>query len=248
MAMRMVPIGQLFQRATRQVRDLSRKVGKQVELATRGEDTELDKTIVEELADPLMHMVRNAIDHGIESPAAREAAGKPPQARIALAAYHQGGQIVIEVADDGRGLDSQKILAKAREKGLVDEGARLSESDTFRLIFEPGFSTAEQVTDISGRGVGMDVVRKQVQKLRGRIEIRSEAGEGTTFLLKLPLNAGHHRRPGGESRAAPLHRAPVRGQGDVPPRRRFDVHGPEPAGDGAGARAAAARDAPLPAV
>jgi two-component system chemotaxis sensor kinase CheA len=187
MAMRMVPIGQLFQRATRQVRDLSRKVGKQVELATRGEDTELDKTIAEELADPLMHMVRNAIDHGIESPAAREAAGKPPQARISLAAYHQGGQIVIEVADDGRGLDSRKILAKAREKGLVDDSARLSESDTFRLILEPGFSTAEQVTDISGRGVGMDVVRTQVQKLRGRIEIRSEAGQGTTFLLKLPL-------------------------------------------------------------
>jgi two-component system chemotaxis sensor kinase CheA len=187
MAMRMVPIGQLFQRSTRQVRDLSRKVGKQVELTTRGEDTEVDKTIAEELSDPLMHMVRNAIDHGIEDPAAREAAGKPPQARIALAAYHQGGQIVIEVADDGRGLDAHKLLAKGREKGLVDDGARLSESDIYRLILEPGFSTAAQVTDISGRGVGMDVVRTQVEKLRGRIEIRSEPGAGTTFLLKLPL-------------------------------------------------------------
>ncbi len=203
MAMRMVPIGQLFQRTARQVRDLSRKVGKQVELVTRGEDTELDKTIAEELADPLMHMVRNAIDHGIEAAEGRQAAGKAPQARITLAAYHQGGQIVIEVADDGRGLDAGKILAKARQKGLVEDGAHLSEADAFRLILEPGFSTADQVTDISGRGVGMDVVRKQVEKLRGRIEIRSQAGQGTTFLLKLPLTlaiidglvvtVGHHR-------------------------------------------------------
>ncbi|MGO9008568.1 MAG: chemotaxis protein CheA, partial [Bryobacteraceae bacterium] len=187
MAMRMVPIGQLFQRTARQVRDLSRKVGKQVELVTRGEDTELDKTIAEELADPLMHMVRNSIDHGIEAAEGRQAAGKAPQARITLAAYHQGGQIVIEVADDGRGLDAGKILAKARQKGLVEDGAHLSEADAFRLILEPGFSTADQITDISGRGVGMDVVRKQVEKLRGRIEIRSQAGQGTTFLLKLPL-------------------------------------------------------------
>ena len=187
MAMRMVPIGQLFQRTARQVRDLSRKVGKHVELVTRGEDTELDKAIAEELADPLMHMVRNAIDHGIEAAAAREAAGKAPQARITLAAYHQAGQIVIEVADDGRGLDARKILAKARQKALIDDGAHLSEADVFRLILEPGFSTADQVTDISGRGVGMDVVRRQVEKLRGRIEIRSQAGQGSTFLLKLPL-------------------------------------------------------------
>ena len=187
MAMRMVPIGQLFQRAVRQVRDLSRKVGKQVELVTRGEDTELDKSIAEKLCDPLMHMVRNAIDHGIEAPAARAAAGKDSEARITLAAYHQAGQIVIEVSDDGRGVDVQKILAKARQKGLVEDGAHLSESDAIRLILEPGFSTADQVTDISGRGVGMDVVRKQVENLRGRIEIRSQAGQGTTFLLKLPL-------------------------------------------------------------
>jgi two-component system chemotaxis sensor kinase CheA len=187
MAMRMVPIGQLFQRTARQVRDLSRKVGKRVDLVTRGEDTELDKTIAEVLSDPLMHMVRNSIDHGIEAPDVRQAAGKAPQARINLAAYHQGGQIVIEVADDGRGLDCRKILAKAREKGIVKDGEHLTESETFRLILEPGFSTAAQVTDISGRGVGMDVVRKQVEKLRGRIEIRSQAGQGTTFLLKLPL-------------------------------------------------------------
>jgi two-component system chemotaxis sensor kinase CheA len=187
MAMRMVPIGQLFHRTARQVRDLSRKVGKQVELVTRGEDTELDKTIAEELSDPLMHMVRNAIDHGIEAPDTRREVGKAPQARITLAAYHQAGQIVIEVADDGRGLDARKILAKARQKALIEDGAHLSESDAFRLILEPGFSTADQVTDISGRGVGMDVVRKQVEKLRGRIEIHSQAGQSTTFLLKLPL-------------------------------------------------------------
>lgn len=203
MAMRMVPIGQLFQRAVRQVRDLSRKVGKTAELATRGEDTELDKTIAEKLADPMMHMVRNAIDHGIEPPEVRKAAGKPAQARITLAAYHQGGQIVIEVSDDGRGLNPETILAKARQQGLADESAHLSESEIFRLILEPGFSTADKVTEISGRGVGMDVVHRQVEKLRGRIEIHSELGQGTTFLLKLPLTlaiidglvvtVGHHR-------------------------------------------------------
>ncbi|MBI4874101.1 MAG: chemotaxis protein CheW [Acidobacteria bacterium] len=187
MAMRMIPVGQLFQRVARQVRDLSRKVGKQVELVTRGEDTELDKTIAEALADPLMHMVRNAIDHGIESEDVRTAAGKAAQARITLSAHHRAGQIVIEVADDGRGLDTQKILAKARARGLVEDGARLPDADIFRLILEPGFSTADQVTDMSGRGVGLDVVRKQVEKLRGRIEIRSQAGRGTDFTLKLPL-------------------------------------------------------------
>jgi len=187
MGMRMLPIGQLFQRTARLVRDLSRKAGKQVELETKGEDTELDKTIAEELADPLMHMVRNAIDHGIERPEARVAAGKNPTARLRLAAYHQGGQIVVEISDDGRGLDREKILKKARQNGLIEEGAQLSENEAFRLIFEPGFSTAEQVTDISGRGVGMDVVRKHVQKLRGRIDIQSQPGAGTTFFLKLPL-------------------------------------------------------------
>jgi len=187
MSMRMIPIGQLFQRTARQVRDLSRKAGKKVELETSGEDTELDKTIAEELADPLMHMVRNAIDHGIELPAAREAAGKNPVAHVRLAAYHQGGQIVVEIADDGRGLDREKILKKAQQNGLVTDGAQLSDTEIFHLIFEPGFSTAEQVTDISGRGVGMDVVRKHVQKLRGRIDIQSKIGQGATFFLKLPL-------------------------------------------------------------
>jgi two-component system, chemotaxis family, sensor kinase CheA len=187
MAMRMIPIGQLFQRTARLVRDLSRKAGKQVELETRGEDTELDKTIAEQLADPLMHMVRNAIDHGIEPPEVREAAGKSPTARVRLAAYHQGGQIIVEISDDGRGLDREKILRKARQNGLIEAEAQPSESEILHLIFEPGFSTADQITDISGRGVGMDVVRKQVQKLRGRIDIHSTAGQGATFFLKLPL-------------------------------------------------------------
>jgi two-component system chemotaxis sensor kinase CheA len=187
MSMRMLPIGQLFQRTARLVRDLARKHGKTVELETSGEDTELDKTIAEELSDPLMHMVRNALDHGIETAEDRAAAGKNPTAHVRLAAYHQGGQIVVEISDDGRGLDREKILRKARQNGLIQEGAQLSDKEIFHLIFEPGFSTAEKITDISGRGVGMDVVRKHVQKLRGRIEIQSEAGQGSTFFIKLPL-------------------------------------------------------------
>jgi two-component system, chemotaxis family, sensor kinase CheA len=186
MAMRMIPIGQLFQRTARLVRDLSRKAGKKVELETRGDDTELDKSIAEELADPLLHMVRNAVDHGFETPAERQAAGKRDPARLLLAAYHQGGRIIIEVADDGRGLDRDKILRKARDRRLIDTEPH-TDTEVFNLIFEPGFSTAEQVTDVSGRGVGMDVVRKHVQKLRGRIEVTSQRGLGTTFLLKLPL-------------------------------------------------------------
>ncbi|MGH9584282.1 MAG: chemotaxis protein CheA, partial [Bryobacteraceae bacterium] len=178
MTMRMVPIGHLFQRMTRLVRDIARKAGKRVELETGGEETELDRTIVEELADPLMHMVRNAVDHGIERPAERAAAGKAEAARVSLRASHQGGNILIEVADDGRGLDRERILAKARERGLLDRGDQLPDSEVFQLIFEPGFSTADRITDISGRGVGMDVVKKQVQKMRGRIDIRSTPGQG----------------------------------------------------------------------
>jgi two-component system chemotaxis sensor kinase CheA len=187
MGMRMIPIGQLFQRTGRLIRDLSRKAGKNVEFETEGADTDLDKTIAEELSDPLMHMVRNSIDHGIELPEDRAAAGKNPVARVRLAAYHNGGQIVIEISDDGRGLDREKILRKAHKNGLLADGSHLSDNEVFNLIFEPGFSTAEQVTDISGRGVGMDVVRKHVQKLRGRIEIQSKLGHGATFFLKLPL-------------------------------------------------------------
>ena len=187
MSMRMIPVGQLFQKTSRLVRDLSRKAGKQVELELCGEETELDRNIVEELADTLIHMVRNSVDHGIETPADRIAAGKPAQAHVTLKAGHQAGHIVIQISDDGRGLQREKILRKAREKNLIEAGADLTESETFALIFHPGFSTADKITDVSGRGVGMDVVRKQVQKLRGRIDVISKPGEGTTFLLKLPL-------------------------------------------------------------
>jgi two-component system chemotaxis sensor kinase CheA len=185
--MRMIPVGQLFQRTARLIRDLSRKAGKQIVLETSGEDTEVDKTIAEELSDPLLHMVRNSVDHGIERPDERMATGKDPVARIRLKAYHQAGQIVIEISDDGRGLNKEKILAKAVQNGVIESGSQLSESEIYQLIFEPGFSTAEKITDVSGRGVGMDVVRRNVQKLRGRIDTHSVAGESTTFFIKLPL-------------------------------------------------------------
>ncbi len=187
MAMRLVPIGPLFRRMARLVRDLSRQFGKQVEMVTEGDEIELDRTIVEELADPLMHMVRNSLDHGIEPPPERLDKGKSPMARLLLRAHHQAGQVVIEIADDGRGLDRDKILAKAMQRGLVSSGAGMSDSEVHNLIFEPGFTTAERVTNVSGRGVGMDVVRRHIEKLRGRIEIHSQAGCGASFLLKLPL-------------------------------------------------------------
>jgi len=187
MAMRMVPIGQMFRRMTRLVRDLARKSGKQAELELVGEDVEIDRNIVEELSDPLVHMLRNSMDHGMETPSEREMAGKPPVGRVRLKASHLAGMICIEVGDDGRGLNRAQILRKAVERGLVAADAQPSDNEVFHLIFEPGFSTAEKVTDVSGRGVGMDVVRKQVAKLRGRIEIESVAGQGTTFFLKLPL-------------------------------------------------------------
>ena len=187
MSMRMIPVGQLFQKTSRLVRDLSRKAGKQVELELFGEETELDRNIVEDLADPLMHMVRNSVDHGLETPDERIRNGKTAGARVTLKAGHQAGQIVIEISDDGRGLNQAKILRKAIEKGLVSADAQPSENEIFNLIFHPGFSTADQITDVSGRGVGMDVVRKSVLKLRGRIDVQSRPGKGTTFLLKLPL-------------------------------------------------------------
>lgn len=187
MGMRMITLGTVFQRSTRLIRDLSRKQGKNIQVEVSGEETEVDKTIAEELTDPLLHMVRNACDHGVDTPEERAAAGKPATATVRLAAYHQGGQIVIEIADDGRGLHKDRILAKAIQKGLIEPNAHLSEQEIFNLIFEPGFSTAAQVTDLSGRGVGMDVVRRNIQKLRGRIDIQSKQGKGTTFFLRLPL-------------------------------------------------------------
>jgi two-component system chemotaxis sensor kinase CheA len=187
MSLRMVPIRGTFQKMNRLVRDLAARNGKQIDLELVGEDTEMDRTIVEELADPLMHMIRNSVDHGVESPEKREAAGKSREGRITLSATHQGGNIVIEIADDGAGLSAAKLHAKAVERGIIASDAQLSEKETFDLIFAAGFSTAEKVTDISGRGVGMDVVKRNISKLRGKIEIQSTPGRGTTFKIYLPL-------------------------------------------------------------
>ena len=187
MAMRMVPIRQTFQKMSRLARDLARKFEKPCSLTLTGEDTELDRKVVEHLTDPLMHMVRNAIDHGIESPADRQAAGKPAVAELRLRAFHRAGFIVVEIADDGAGLDTERILAKGKSQGIVPQDADLSPADVHQLIFQPGFSTASQVTELSGRGVGMDVVRRNIEALRGRIDIHTEQGKGTTFAIQLPL-------------------------------------------------------------
>lgn len=186
-AMRLVPIRQTFQRMSRLVRDLSQKSGKALDLVVSGEDTELDRKVVEEISDPLMHMLRNSVDHGIEDAETRRRAGKPPQGRLSLTAYHEGGNVVIAVADDGSGLDTERIHRKAVAQKLVEPGTALSESEIHALIFRPGFSTASELTEISGRGIGMDVVRRNVETLRGRIEIRSSPDVGATFLIKLPL-------------------------------------------------------------
>ncbi len=189
MKTRMVPIARVFNRFPRVVRDLSRELRKEVKLIIEGEDTELDRSIVEEIGDPLVHLVRNAIDHGIEPPEEREILGKPRQGTVRLAAYHEGNHIVIVIEDDGRGIDIEKIKAKALEKGLVTESelSRMNEKDILNLIFLPGFSTAEKVTDVSGRGVGMDVVKTNIEKLNGTIDIHTEIGKGTRFVIKIPL-------------------------------------------------------------
>jgi two-component system, chemotaxis family, sensor kinase CheA len=186
-SMRMVPLKPAFLKVSRVVRDVSRRSGKQVEFVQQGEETEIDRSMVDILADPLIHMVRNSVDHGIESAAERRAAGKPESGTVRLRAYQASGRVVVEISDDGKGLDRDRILAKARERRLVEGDRNLSDAEVFALIFEPGFSTAEQVTDISGRGVGMDVVRRSVDSLRGRIEVTSEPGKGTTFSIQLPL-------------------------------------------------------------
>jgi len=188
MSLRMVPVRPVFQKMARLVRDLAKKTGRKVEFVMSGEDTELDKNVVDKIGDPLVHMVRNAVDHGLETSAEeRLAAGKDAVGRIELRAFHKGGNICIEIEDDGRGLPRDKILAKAIERGLVREGETLSDREIHNLIFEPGFSTAKQVTDISGRGVGMDVVRRNIEELRGTCEIMSEPGKGSRFQIKLPL-------------------------------------------------------------
>ena len=187
MSLRMVPIRNTFQKMSRLVRDLAAQQGKEIQLVLEGEDTELDRNIVEELSDPLIHMIRNSADHGIEATDRRIADGKPRAGTITLRAFHQGGFIVIQIQDDGKGLVPDRILAKAVERGLVKPDNSLDEQEIFELIFAPGFSTAEQITDVSGRGVGMDVVRRNIEKMRGKIEIQSVAGAGTTFTLFVPL-------------------------------------------------------------
>jgi two-component system chemotaxis sensor kinase CheA len=185
--LRMVKIGATFNKFQRVVHDVSREIGKDIALQVSGEDAELDKTVVEKIGDPLMHLVRNAIDHGIEPAEARLARGKPAKGVVKLNAFHDSGSIVIEVSDDGGGLKRERILAKAIERGLVEAEARLSDSEVFELIFEPGFSTAETVTNLSGRGVGMDVVKRNITALRGTVGIRSSEGHGTTVSVRLPL-------------------------------------------------------------
>ncbi|KZN61620.1 chemotaxis protein CheA [Pseudoalteromonas luteoviolacea] len=185
--LRMVQIGETFNKFKRVVRDIADELGKQVDLTIIGAETELDKTFVEKVSDPLMHIVRNAIDHGIEDPETRLAQGKPEQGQLTLKAYHDSGSIVIEVSDDGKGLDQEKILKRAIDRGLISSSQTLQEKDINLLIFEPGFSTAESITNISGRGVGMDVVKRNIDSLRGSVEVESVQGEGSTILIRLPL-------------------------------------------------------------
>ncbi|NCA23876.1 MAG: chemotaxis protein CheA, partial [Betaproteobacteria bacterium] len=186
MSMRMMPVGSVFSRFPRVVRDISQRLGKDIELRFIGESTEIDRGVIEKIADPLTHLVRNSLDHGIEMPDARIAAGKAARGTLTLRASHQGANIVVEVMDDGGGLKRDRILAKARERGFTVSDS-MSDNEVWQLIFEPGFSTAEQVTDVSGRGVGMDVVRRNITELGGRIDIDSAAGQGTHITIRLPL-------------------------------------------------------------
>jgi len=187
MSMRMVPIKQTFDKMIRLVRDLSKKSGKKVDLIMEGADTEIDRNMVESIYDPLVHMMRNSVDHGISPPAEREKVGKPETGTVFLRAYQKGGSMMIEIEDDGEGLNTQKIRKKAIERGLVSESDNLSDFELNNLIFLPGFSTADKITDVSGRGVGMDVVKKAVEKLRGKVDVQSQPGKGSLFTIRLPL-------------------------------------------------------------
>jgi len=187
MSMRMIPLKGSFQKMSRLVRDVARKLGKDVHLVTKGEETEIDRNMVDVISDPLMHMVRNAIDHGIEPTHVRKEKGKPEYGTLELRAYHSAGSVVVEIKDDGQGIDRNGVLAKARERGILNDGDSLSDREVYNLIFEPGFSTATSVTDVSGRGVGMDVVKKNIESLRGQVDVQSEVGQGTVFKVSLPL-------------------------------------------------------------
>jgi two-component system, chemotaxis family, sensor kinase CheA len=187
MVLRMVPVGSLFTRFRRLVHDLARETGKVIELHTEGETTEVDKTVIERLADPLVHLVRNSIDHGLEMPQDRLAAGKPETGKVTLLARQSGGEVIITIKDDGRGINRERVRAKAESSGIIQPGAQLMDQELLQLIFQPGFSTAQQITNLSGRGVGMDVVKKTVEALRGVIDIRSEEGKGSEISLRIPL-------------------------------------------------------------
>ncbi|MGB9236680.1 MAG: chemotaxis protein CheA, partial [Terriglobales bacterium] len=189
MKIRMVPVDQLFRRFPRTVRDVAHQCGKDVELVIRGGDTDLDKSILDAIAEPLTHLLRNGVGHGIEPTADRTRAGKPPQGTLRLSAYHQGNQVVIEVSDDGGGIDIEKVRARAIAQGIVkpEEAARLTETESLELIMRPGFSTAAEITELSGRGIGLDVVQSVLAQLKGTVQIETSAGRGTTFRLRLPL-------------------------------------------------------------
>jgi len=208
MSIRMVPLKATFQKMTRLVRDLARNIGKNVNFVIEGEDTEIDRNMADAIKDPLVHMVRNAVDHGIELPEIREKTGKPRDGMIQLSAYHSAGSVVVEIEDDGKGIDREVIINKALEKGLISDGNTLSDREVFNLLFEPGFSTAKTVTDVSGRGVGMDVVKKNIEALRGQTEIQSVPGKGSVFRMKLPLTLaiidGMVARVGSETYVIPM--------------------------------------------
>ena len=208
MKIRMVPVGPTFHRFARSVRDTARKSGKLARMLVVGEDVEVDTTILEHIHDPLMHMIRNSVDHGLETPDVRRAMGKDPSAKIVLQAFHDSGNIVVQISDDGAGLDHERILEHARARGIIPEGARLSEAEIHNLIFQPGFSTASKVSELSGRGVGLDVVRRNVNALSGAIHVESRKGHGTTFTIRLPLTLaiidGFAVKAGSETYVIPL--------------------------------------------
>lgn len=208
LGVRMLPIAMLFSKFKRVVRDLSKDLDKSVELITEGEDTEVDKSFIDKLNDPIVHLIRNSLDHGIEDSMTREMSDKDAKGKIHLSASQAGGEILITIQDDGKGLNTEKIKEKAIENGLISEGQDLSETEIHNLIFEPGFSTAQQVSSVSGRGVGMDVVRSTIEEMRGKIDVKSVAGKGSTFTLRLPLTLaiieGYHIQVGNEVFVMPL--------------------------------------------
>lgn len=198
MSVRMVPLSVTFRKMVRLVHDLSQKNGKEVELVLIGEDTEVDKTVMELISDPLVHMIRNAVDHGLETPDERRKAGKEPKGTVIIEAKHEGEEIWISIRDDGRGMSREKIIKKGIERGIVKEdGSEMTDREVFNLIFAPGFSTAEKITDVSGRGVGMDVVRRNIEKIKGKVDISSHEGKGSQFTVRYTPNPCHYRRNAG---------------------------------------------------